>query len=473
MDADGPQQLFESIYSERIEAVSKTINRDDDVKLAAEILKVGQGGGNPPQVQGLIYRTVFDLGCLDADGYKLAVEAMNRLASVPGARDEAREKMLDVLTRQYRNGKTDEREGAARQLFDLYIDFGNDQMNAKKWTEATSHFRLAVALASKHRWSARDGAMARMQLSLKRGRAERNLDAMNVRLLKNAGDTATAEQLVRLHVVDFDDPASALPYLDRVKDGEMKRLVPLAAKPHTQVNEAACLELGIWYKELSGPIPSHGDLPIVNRAIRYLDRYLDLHQTNDLNRNRASIVLEKARAIKLKLAPSSRFDVPTEWKFIRELSHKLFESTDKNIPSELAVEIKRGVARIHGKCKHDAGHFFGILSGHFGKAVLIPRKRTEGTLRVAEPHRGDHTYYQVLIRKKGKPTAMHILELDAAGAYMWKLESLENQFRLTAARGNAWLLDVKIPKDEFIDMGFAATVRWPNQSHADITITWK
>jgi hypothetical protein len=73
---------------------------------------------------------------------------------------------------------------------------------------------------------------------------------------------AARQRLVRLHLVDYDDPAEAAKFLEGVEDASLLKYVPAAAKPFA-------------------------------RAKAYCERFLQLHAAEDINRSKAALLLQQ------------------------------------------------------------------------------------------------------------------------------------------------------------------------------------
>lgn len=103
-------------------------------------------------------------------------------------------------------------------------------------------------------------------------------------------------------MVDLDDPVRALPFLDGCTDEGMRKYVPAAAKPVEEAPELACKELGEWYAERAAATRGAGREPAMVRARRHLERYLRLHETEDLARAEAAKVKISVATVKRDLA---------------------------------------------------------------------------------------------------------------------------------------------------------------------------
>ncbi len=121
------------------------------------------------------------------------------------------------------------------------------------------------------------------------------------KLLADANDSATAEEIVKLYVVEFDDPKAALPFLNRVKDEQLKKLVALAAGEPVEMGDH--LALGQWYRTLAGVKPGIGEIPLLLHAEHHLHRFVTASetstaQTDALQVSKARLLLKEIGSLK-------------------------------------------------------------------------------------------------------------------------------------------------------------------------------
>jgi len=111
------------------------------------------------------------------------------------------------------------------------------------------------------------------------------------------------EKLVRLYLVDKNDPEEAAKHLEGVADVTLRKYVSAAAKPLEELPEPLCLELGDWYMTLSDstPMPS-SKAALLTRAAAYYQRFLELHTADDSTRAKATFALKELRQAENSLA---------------------------------------------------------------------------------------------------------------------------------------------------------------------------
>lgn len=303
--ADESKQVFDALFAAKLKAVNATPDRADDVALASELLVHAKSSKEQLGLLTLICDSAYDLGLRSPEGQATAIEAQMLLAQhVESKRSEAQEKVVALLTRQASAGKAEERDAAGASLVVLLITMGDEKMQKSQFAEAAADFRRAVAAGSKIKGASVDEVKSKLELAARLDRTIKNIARLDEKLLENANDAASAQEIVRHYLVDLNDAASALPYLNRIKDDQLKQMTLLAAKPVSELNEDESLTLGEWYVSQIKP-PALG--AVVSHAEKCLVRFLALHPANDLPRTKATALLKTIRAIPSTGSTEPRF----------------------------------------------------------------------------------------------------------------------------------------------------------------------
>jgi hypothetical protein len=122
----------------------------------------------------------------------------------------------------------------------------------------------------------------------------------------NPGDAASRNELVRLYVVELDNPGEAIKFLSDTVDEAMRKYLPAAAKPLAGAPELACLELADWYASLGDKAAcATSRAAMLSRAAGYYKRFLDLHATDDASHAKAAFGARKVQAALEKLGKSA------------------------------------------------------------------------------------------------------------------------------------------------------------------------
>lgn len=364
------KQVFDTLFAAKIKSVSATVDRADDVVLAKEMLSLAKTSTGQSALVVLLCDAVHDLGMKHADGYAVAVEAQQYLADTVVERlPAAREKLIAVLTKQSAAGKPDEREPAGEALINLLTVMGEEKAERKQYAEAAADYRRALALAQQKKSDSLDEVKAKMEFALSRDRAMKQLARLQEKLLKDATDSATAEEIVTLCVVEFDDPAAAVVFLNRVKDGQMKALVPLAAGRLDEVAVEDALKLGEWYKSLADRNRAPAvQPPLLSRAEQYLARFLANESTGGVVRTKAEVLLKEVKAFQEKLVVKTS-DPKTPAKK-RESVLTILEA--KYGVSEAWIDVTKDVRAMM------KGQSLAVMAGH---EPVVPRDPKPGVTK--------------------------------------------------------------------------------------------
>lgn len=295
--SDDAKSIFDSLFDAKIKAVSATGDRSDDVALAKEMLALAKTSANQPVMVTLLCDAAHDLAARHADGSATAAEAMTLLAeTVVEKRSAARDKLILLLSRQSSIGKPEEREAASESLIALLATMGDEKLSERNYSEAVADYRRATTIAQQKKSESLDDMKSKLDFALSRDRTTKQLSRLEETLLKNANDAATAQEIVRLYVIELDDPAAAGPYLTRTKDEGLSRLIPLAAQEIDALNANDALQLGEWYRSQIKSLKSPEAAPAIERTRHYLRRFLTLHTTDDLLRTKATALLNEIEA---------------------------------------------------------------------------------------------------------------------------------------------------------------------------------
>ncbi len=122
---------------------------------------------------------------------------------------------------------------------------------------------------------------------------EAKIKALAAALDAKPDNARVRNELVRLCTVELDDPSRAATYLGDGVDAAFAKYVPAAAKGTDQAPELACMELGDWYRSLAGDASPKAKDAMLRRARAYYQRFLDLHEAENLKRSQATLALDK------------------------------------------------------------------------------------------------------------------------------------------------------------------------------------
>ncbi|KPJ77904.1 MAG: hypothetical protein AMS14_00345 [Planctomycetes bacterium DG_20] len=221
---------------------------------------------------------------------------------------------------------------------------------------------------------------------------------MKALLERDPKNVSVREGLVRLYLVDLDDPAEAAKYLEGAKDKALLKYVPAAAKGVEAPPELACLELGEWYRDLAATAPPHAREAMYARARAYLERFLEIHTAKDLSRTRATLALEKVQEAVAKLtAPPEK---PTK-------TSKPTKATPGTIPPGTWVDllplVDPATDAVEGNWRRT------------GSAPALLSPTTDGRIMIPVSPRGSYEFEVRFVRTSGELVVGFILPVGYTG----------------------------------------------------------
>jgi len=346
------EALFESLYGADVAKVTRTRDKADDVALAARLLEAAGGRDIQPALAAVLCRKAIDLGSSHPDGYDTAVDAADRMIEVaPEKAAEGYERLIDLREQQHRAAKGLDKIGAAETLIETLLMAADARLDGGEANEALGLMRQASRLARAIRCDRQEEIQARMDRATARLKAERQAEAYEKKLGATPDDTTTRNALVCLCVGELDDPERALKHLNDACQDDLKKYVPAAAKGVDAAPELACMDLGEWYRGLAAEASDAAKIALLSRARAYYERFLGLHEAEDLARNRATLALKKVEADLAELAAVTETRVVGPGRWVDLLPLVDIEEDAEDIIGDLKGTCvwHRGGLRMHNK----------------------------------------------------------------------------------------------------------------------------
>ncbi|MEA3366771.1 MAG: hypothetical protein U9R68_01510 [Planctomycetota bacterium] len=293
-DADEARDTFNSLFAKDLETVQETGTKTDDVALAVRLVETAGKSTGSSAFLSILCEHACRLASGHPSGYATAIRAMELVAEhVPEKRAEARGRLLELRRKQFGAARGDERKAAGEALLDALLTLVEEKQAAGDLTRTAALYREARSVAkaaSSDRLPHIEGAAEALA---RRIHLRQRVGDVQAILQKHPDNVGAREGLVRLYLVNLDDPKKAAGVLEGVEDSGLKKYVPAAARTVDEAPELACLELGEWYRGLAETAPDYAEAKMYGRAKAYLERFLSLHETKDLKRTRGKVAMEK------------------------------------------------------------------------------------------------------------------------------------------------------------------------------------
>jgi len=364
--ADEAQDAFNRLYASDYDKALRT----RDTAFAAKLLEAAKTKGTDAALAALLCDKAYELGSKSPNGYATAAQAMELLADqVPDRRADCLDKAAALRQRQYESAKKPDKAKVGEELFEALLAAADAKTESHATADAIGLCRRAQLLVSTVGQERKPEVQGRLERLLARQRVEKQLGDLKAKLQASPDDAATRDELVRLYLVELDDPAQAAGFLRDSCAEAMRKYIPAVAKGVEGTPEMACIEMGNWYLGLADKAGPAGKGAMMARAYAYYDRFLSLHKTEDGARSEALLARKKIEEALVKLG-ESRADVPGPWADLLKLAD----------PSKHAVEgaweVKGGALVIKG----GAGRFIFPCVPEGNYEVMFTMTRLDRTM---------------------------------------------------------------------------------------------
>ena len=298
--AAGPaeEKAYETVYGAKAKAVLASRSPKARADFAAELLAAARKTPGWPAFQAVLCEKAYVFGLKGAAGYATAVEAARLLATVaPAQKAQAEEKLGKALELRHRTARGADQPAAAADLVEHQVALADARRADGELDAAAGLYRRALRVATRAALAAKPAIAAKLADVTNRQAVARQIAALDRAVKANPKNSLAARRLLMLHLVEMDDPNRAVALLDRAQaDERLRRCVPLAAKALADLPEAACLELGDWYRDLSGKAKASAKPAMLARAEGLYVRFLRLHARQDTQRLQADAAVKAVRA---------------------------------------------------------------------------------------------------------------------------------------------------------------------------------
>jgi formylglycine-generating enzyme required for sulfatase activity len=307
--ADEAADTFSKLYGDDLKRVAASPSPADDVALAKQLMEAAGKVTNQPAFLALLCEKTYELAIKDPTGYPTAEAAMKFLAAgVPEKKVESLQKIVVMYQRSYTTARAEAKAKAGEAVMESLKALAVAQAAAEDSEGAVATLKQALAVATTIKSESRAALQAELAGLASQQQVEKQIAALKAKLEADPKDAASRKEIVRLCLVEMDNPAEAAKFLDETLDEATRKYVPAAAKPIEEAPEAACTQLADWYKGLAdqATVPASKGA-MLRHAQAYYRRFLVIHTAEDLGRTAATLTLKRIEEALAKLpAPKSK-----------------------------------------------------------------------------------------------------------------------------------------------------------------------
>jgi hypothetical protein len=296
-DADASAQAagaFDSLYGADARRVRATPGAADDLALAARLSAAADEAKGQPAFRAVLLGQAADLAAGSPEGYAAALAALAALGDEhPDKAAQAAAKATDIRQKQFSAAKGDDRAAAGEALIDALEAAADVAEKAGDVSGAAALVRRAQGVARAVKSPTVAALDARLGALAAKMQAAAAVEAFKEKVAAAPADAQTRAKLVRLLLVDMDNPAEAAKFAAGLEDESLAKYVPAAARGAEAAPELACMELAEWYRGLGETAMPTARPAMFARARAYYERFLALHTAEDLQRTQAALALKK------------------------------------------------------------------------------------------------------------------------------------------------------------------------------------
>ena len=200
----------------------------------------------------------------------------------------------------------DAKAKAGEALIEALKALADAQAAAEDVDGAGATLKQALTVATTIKSESKAAIQAQLAGLAPQQQAEKQIAALKAKMEKDPQDAASRKEIVRLYLVEMNNPAEAAKFVDETLDEATRKYVPAAAKPLEEAPELACNELGDWYRGLADEATAPASKgAMLHRAKAYYERFVDLHKMDDLARVGATLMIKKIDDALARLGPAA------------------------------------------------------------------------------------------------------------------------------------------------------------------------
>jgi tetratricopeptide (TPR) repeat protein len=305
-EAESAARLFDSLYGADVKLAEASRDPADDLALAGRLLEAAKAAEANLPLLTLLCDAACRLGLKDARGDDVVLAAADLLASNVAAKGPACAAYVQsVRQRQFVKARGEERIAAGEALMDSHVEAAGTMAREGDFEEALAAGRAALKVAGAIRSPNAAGITAYLRRLVDQQKVAGRVPALKDKVAADPADRASRDELVRLLLVELDNPEAAAAYIDDACGEDLRRYGPAAAKGVDAAPEAACPMLAAWYLGLSKDASPGGKALMLMHAKAYCERFLAVHPKEDAERAMAAVTLAKVEADLKALGPAA------------------------------------------------------------------------------------------------------------------------------------------------------------------------
>jgi len=294
VSADETQDVFNTVYGARLQAVESTPDPADDVEYARTLLDAARESRDTPDLLKLLCETSERLGSRNKTGFRIAVEATRlQMEVIPGVRGTCLNRILELQQAIWRSSQGAAKTDAALNLFNTLLTNAEYRINEGEYAKAIKLYRQSLPLARSLRSPLVSDIISAREATAIKLQTNNRIQGLHDELKRDPKDSDLAEQLVKALVVEADDPTRAAKFTFLPLTDELKNHVKLAAQPVDNLEPSQAANLGDWYYGLANQSSESTRTRLLIRARNYYRRCQQAGNLENLEQKKTELVLKQ------------------------------------------------------------------------------------------------------------------------------------------------------------------------------------
>lgn len=274
------QGVVDLFFRDKIIAVRRTRDTDDDAMLIAEMIEKAAEVPDSPGVQRLIYETAIELG-VSTGAYLSAIDAALQLrVDFPQAAMASDDALLNYYAEAYRETRRADRGEIAEPYLALMVQVAERAESAGEVEKAERLYADALSIARSVRSPLEETLEANLVRINAAAQIENRIRVLRTALEVNSRNASAARELTLLMVLHRKDLSAASEFVALTQDPDLIEVVQMGAHGVEQASPPEALRVADWYVGLAD---QHREMDgyLLGQAAQFYDRFLEQYARQD------------------------------------------------------------------------------------------------------------------------------------------------------------------------------------------------
>lgn len=276
--ADDFDGRYEAIYGARFRQLRSNAER---VQMAQQIAQDAVAIYEDEDFSNYLFKRAIAMALDEPGGGPTALWALTRMGQVhPNQQDYCNDRRLQVIQDNFYTCSPAERPALGTMYLTELVTRARQKAVEGKFDAAQALYHQAEEAAPSCGQWAVNGLANELKTAKDRFRITSDVKSVEAMLQRSLNHPAAARKMVHQLLIELDQPAEAVPYLEATQDTMLQAIGALAAKNVTTLTAVEAHDLGRWYAANNKGVVIGG--PAVTARIRACyTQFLAAHPAHD------------------------------------------------------------------------------------------------------------------------------------------------------------------------------------------------